>query len=249
MINHSTSETTGFKAYGAQSGKQLTSLTALANTNFNLHFITRSKPVFAKSAWSGGELELARFTITAEGYNVVFDGNDDNAPSGDIGSASLRFDIIASAGQGTDTASESGTFYLYDWNGAILSSKTVDYGPAFDDGSTETSVSFAFEVKDATVPAGTTKEFHIDIKGSDLTDFNNTDEYIYLKFGNDAAGFGDLATGDMSTPQRSVVWHDGTSEEGISGQGAPDLRYGMPEDILNIGSLPITFRTLRGTTQ
>jgi len=136
----------------------------------------------------------------------------------------------------------------YDWEQEIVSSKTVYYGPAFDDGSVDTSASFAFEVKDATIPAGTTKEFHIDLKGSDLTDFDNTDEYIYLKFSNDAAAFGDIATGDMDAHQRSVVWHDGTNEEGISGEGDPESRFGMPEDIRNVGSLPLLFRTLRGNT-
>ena len=60
--------------------------------------------------------------------------------------------------------------------------------------------------------------------------------------------FGDTATSDMSVEQRSVVWHDGTNEEGISGAGDPESRYGMPEDIKNVGSLPLLFRTLRGNT-
>jgi len=248
MINHSTSELTGFKAYGAQSGRQETTLTTttVPNTSLALHFITRSKPVFAKSAWSGVETELARFTITATGYDVFFNGDNDNAVLGDIGSASLRFDVIASSGQADAATSESGTLTLYDWTEAVVSSDSVIYG-LFTADSTDTSTSFGFEMKDITIPSGTTKEFHIDLAGSDLSDFDQLDEYIYLKFSNDAADFANLATDTWSTPLRSVVWDDGTLEEGLGAANSADGRYGMPEDIMNIGTLPLLFRTLRGT--
>jgi hypothetical protein len=251
MINHSTSELTGFKAYGAQSGRQETTLTTttVPNTSLALHFIARSKPVFAKSAWSGGETELARFTITAVGYDVFFNGDDagaDDAVAGGISSASLRFDVIASSGQPDTTASTQGILTLYDWTEAAVSSDTVTYG-IMDVDTTNTSTSFLFEMKDVTIPSGTTKEFHIDLAGSDLSDFDQTDEYIYLKFTNDAAAFGDLATDDWDTIARSVVWDDGTLEEGLGAANSADGRYGMPEDIMNIGTLPLVFRTLRGT--
>jgi len=224
-------------AYGAQSGKQLYEYSTdnAADTDFNLHFVTRSKPVFAKSAWSGAEAELARFTITAEGYDVVFDGTAGTEV--DIASACLRFDVIASS---TDEA--TGELTLYDWNENILaSSGTHTWGTG-----AVTSISFVFEKKDVTIPAGTTKEFHIDVAAADVSgDFLKQDEYVYLQLRNDDGG--NLATGSMGFGERDIVWHDGTKEEGISGGGDPDLRYGMPGLIKNIGPLPITFRTIRGT--
>jgi len=237
MINHSTSETTGFKAYGAQSGKQLTSLTAVANSNFNLHFVARSKPVFAKTAWSGSELEMARFTITAVGHDIVFAGTA--GIEADLASACLRFDVLASSTTGT-----SGDLTLYDWNEDILASADdVTWGVGAG-----TSVSFLFEEKDATVPSGTTKEFHIDLATADLADFPTENEYLFLQLRNDDGG--DLATGAMGFGQRDIVFHDGTHEEGINSSASYDanaeLRFGMPALIKNIGSLPITFRTLRG---
>jgi len=243
--------TSSFEAYGAQSGEQLYDFAEPSAAGFNLQFTARSKPVFAKSAWSGGELELARFTITAVGYDVVFAGNDDTLV-GQIGSAALKFDVIASS---TDDA--TGGLTMYDWNeNVIASAPTVTWGAG-----SGTSVSFQFGSRDTTVPLNTTKEFHVDLSGSDLSDFPKTDEYVYLQLKNDKGG--NLATGwdttayqlednvttcSWDTGNYNVVWNDGTNEEGISGQGYPDLRYGMPSLIKNVGPLPITFRTLRGTT-
>lgn len=239
MINHSTSETTGFKAYGAQSGRQETSLTAVVNSSFNLHFVTRSKPIFAKGAWSSAELELARFTITAVGYDVIFDGTA--GTEDDIASACLKFDLIASSSDNGLT----GDLFLYDWNETIVASnQTVSWGT----GGGVASVTFAFEEDDVTVPGGTTKEFHIDLGPADVTDFVKTDEYIYLQLRNDDGG--DLATGSMGFGERDIVWHDGTAEEGITtvdGDASAESRFGMPGLIKNVGPLPITFRTLRGT--
>jgi len=230
-----------FLAYGDQSGKQLTAWTtdSAAHGDFNLHFVARSKPIFAKSAWSGAELELARFTITAEGYDVFFDGTADAAAVADLASACLRFDIIASS---TDDA--TGALTMYDWDENIIaSSGTVTWGAG-----SGTSVSFVFEERDATIPAGTTKEFHIDMAAADVADFVKTDEYVYLQLRNDDGG--SLATGSMAFGQRDIVWDDGSNEEGISTGdegGDPEERFGMPALIKNIGPLPITFRTLRGT--
>lgn len=243
-ISHIAGSANMFKAYGAQSGYYLSDLAETTYSNFKLHYVARSYPVFAKKAWSGGELEVARFTISAEGYDVVFTGTNGSSSGNvdDIVSASLRFGIIASS---TNEASINLT--LYDWNENILASVDSfqeDSDNGFD--GTATSISFGFEENDVTIPAGTTKEFHVDIGGADIADFNKTDEYMYLELKNDASGFGDIATGNMGWGERSVVWHDGTNEEGISDQGEPELRYGMPEDVLGIG-LPITFRTLRGT--
>lgn len=225
--------TSSFKAYGAQSGVQIITFTDPTSTDYNLHYVTRSKPIFAKEAWSGGELEMARFSITAAGYDVIFDGTA--GTENDIASACLGFDFIASS---TDDA--TGSLALYDWNENIVaSSGTITWGSGI------TSVSFVFEERDITIPAGTTKVFHIDMSGADIADFSCTDEYIYSQLRNDNGG--DLATGSMGFGQRNIVYHDGTNGEGISGQGDPELRLGMPALIKNIGPLPINFRTLRGT--
>jgi hypothetical protein len=237
-----TGSSSSFIAYGAQSGYYLTELAEPAASGFNLQFVARSKPVFAKSAWSGSELELARFTITAVGYDVLFDGTA--GTEADIASAALRFDVVASS---TDAANID--LYLYDWNENIVASVYQHFSPdAADadgfDGSVS-SVSLVFEERDVTIPAGTTKELHLDLAAGDVTDFNRTDEYIYLQLRNDDGG--DLATGSMSFGARDIVYDDGTNEEGISGTGDPEERFGMPALIKNIGPLPITFRTLRGT--
>jgi len=230
-----------FKAYGAQSGSQLIGATHDADSaDFNLHFVARSKPVFAKVS-STASNELARFSITAVGGDVVFDGS--SGTEDDIASACLRFDVLAST---TDTGSLN--IYLYDWNENVLASKEA--WAADGDGNvldgTVTSVSFVFEEKDATVPSGTTKEFHVDLAAADVTDFLKTDEYIYLQLRNDDGG--SLATGSMGFGDRDIVYGDATNEEGISGQGDPELRFGMPALIKNIGPLPITFTVIRGTS-
>lgn len=250
-----------FVAYGAQSGYYQIDFTEPSASGFNLMFTARSKPVFAKSAWSGGELELVRFTITAVGYDVIFTGEANtsyaNVTKGQYGSASLQFDVIASS---IDAASIGLT--LYDWNENIVSSVSGFYSP--DAGSadgfdgTAASASFIFEVKDTTVPKDTTKEFHIDLAGADLTDFSRTDEYIYLQLKNDDGGntatggasyfdYNSAATTSFDVGYYNIVYHDGTAAEGISANGDPQLRFGMPSLIKNIGPLPITFRTLRGT--
>jgi hypothetical protein len=51
----------------------------------------------------------------------------------------------------------------------------------------------------------------------------------------------------MDFGSRDIVFHDGSNEEGISGTGNPESRFGMPALIKNIGPLPITFTVLRGT--
>ncbi|MHA1220190.1 MAG: hypothetical protein ACTSQB_00485 [Candidatus Heimdallarchaeota archaeon] len=233
-------------AYGAQSGKQLVAWTtdSAAHGDLNLHFVTRSKPVFAKGAWSGAELELARFTITAEGGDVFFDGTSGAADVADLASACLKFDVVASS-TGAGASDASGDLFLYDWNENIVASiDDVTWG----NGSAVVSVSFVFEEKDVTIPSGTTKELHIDVGAADLADFVKTDEYIYLQLRNDDGG--NLATGSMAFGQRDIVWDDLTNEEGISigdEGGDPEERFGMPALIKNVGPLPITFRTLRGT--
>ena len=222
-----------FVAYGAQSGYYLTTFTPPASSGFNLHFVARSKPVFAKEAWSGSEAELARFSITAVGYDVIFENNDDLSG---LGSAALSFDVIASS---TDNA--TGTLTLYDWNENIVASTTtITWGSG-----SGTRGNFLFEVRNVTVPQDTTKTFHVDLSSADLSDFQKTDEYVYLQLKNDLGG--SLATGSMTSGNRNIIYHDGSNEEGISGQGDPEARFGMPALIKNIGPLPITFRTLRGT--
>jgi len=248
--------TSSFSAYGAQSGKLLNSYTtdSAADTDFNLHFVARSKPVFAKVAWSGGETELARFSITAVGWDVIFKNTDIDTTDGanfngstTPASAYLEFDVIAS---GTDGASTS--FYLYDWNEVVLSSapNAGVYDPActeFDsnDLSCVATIGFHFETGNytRTIAKDQTREFHINIDGADITDFNHSDEYIYLKLTGDEGG--NLATG--SPLDRTIIYDDDTAEEGISGGGDPEERFMVPGDIKNIGPLPLIFRTLRGT--
>ncbi|MBU4284982.1 hypothetical protein KKF60_00585 [Patescibacteria group bacterium] len=229
--------TNSFKVYGAQSGKQLSTFTDPTSTDYNLHFVTRSKPVFAKVS-STATNELARFTITAVGYDVVFDGTAGTEI--DIASACLRFDVVAST---TDDATVN--LYLYDWNENIVASREA-LGSLT---GSVTSVSFVFEEKDVTIPSGTTRELHVDLAAADAsTDFLKTDEFIYLQLRNDDGG--NLATGSMGFGERDIVWHDSTAEEGIStvdGDASAESRYGMPSLIKNIGPLPITFTILRGT--
>ncbi len=228
--------TSSLKAYGAQSGSQLTSYTTdnAAETDINLHFVTRSKPVFAKVS-STATNELARFTITAVGGDVIFDGT--SGTEADIASAALRFDVVAST---TDDATIN--LYLYDWNENVVASREALGSLA----GSVTSVSFVFEERDVTVASGVTREFHVDLAAADATtDFLKTDESIYLQLRNDDGG--SLATGSMSFGERDIVWGDATNEEGLSGQGDPELRFGMPALIKNIGPLPITFTVLRGT--
>lgn len=250
-----TGGTNSFLAYGAQSGEQLYEVNEPTASGFNLHYVARSKPVFAKEAWSGGELELARFSITAVGYDVLFDGKVD---AYELGSAALQFDVIASSTDAADIA-----LTLYDWDENIISSVSGFYSATagvldgFD--GTVTSTSFLFEMRDTTVPAATTKTFHVDLSGADLSDFSKTDEYIYLQLKNDDGGtlatgyYSDTATIEQIATQGfgfgnyNIVYHDGSNNEGISGQGSPEDRFGMPALIKNIGPLPVTFRTLRGT--
>jgi hypothetical protein len=243
-----TGSTDSFLAYGAQSGEQLYTVIEPASTGFNLHFVARSKPVFAKEAWSGGELELARFSITAVGYDVIFDGDDDASY---LASAALSFDVIASASAGTS----SGILTLYDWSENIVASTTaITWG----NGSSTTRANFTFEVRDTTVPQDTTKVFHVDLAASDLSDFIKQDEYLYLQLKNDkganlaTSGWtGDAdeqATNSFASGYQNVVYHDGSNMEGISAaKSSPEKRFGMPSLIKNIGSFPFTFRTLRGT--
>ncbi len=249
--------TSWFKAYGAQSGKQLFNYStdgALA-ADFNLHYVARSKPVFAKVAWAGDETELARFSITAVGEDIIFKNTDFDSGWGanfdgstTPASAYLEFDVIAS---GTDT--ESSSFYLYDWTETVISS--VPNAGVYEPGTTQydgsvATIGFHFENDsyNKTITGGTTREFHINIDGADITDFDNSDEYIYLKLTGDEGGT--WATG--SADDRIIIYHDDTSEEGISGgslehSGDPEERFMMPGGVKNIGPLPITFRTLRGT--
>jgi hypothetical protein len=234
--------TSSLEANGAQSGKQLTTYSTdnAVAADFNLQFVVRSKPVFAKVATTATN-ELARFTITAVGYDVIFDGVT-NDLGDDITSACLRFDVIASTNDANTL-----NFYLYDWNEVVLASREAQaYVAGQGYNGTLTSISFEFEENDATVPAGLTKEFHIDLAAADVYDFVETDESIYLQLRNDDGGV--LATGSMNFGGRDIVWHDGTNEEGISGQSDPESRFGMPSLIKNIGIIPITFTQIRGTT-
>jgi len=262
-------DTNEFKAYGAQSGHLISSATEPATTGFNYQYIFRSKPFFEKVAWSGDNLELARFSITAVGYDVTFDGTD----AGNLGmniqtdeeagtwtqdsvvSSAIEFDVIAS---GTDNTLQ--TLYLYDWNNAIISSVSnvglshadavaetiassgsgcsLDYGTAYD--ICVTSVSFLFEeATNATIiPQGVTKTFYVMLDNAN--DFNNTDEYIYLKLNQNE---GD-ATANLAYDNCSIVWYDGTDDEGATFEH----RIRMPANMKNIGAFPFTFRTLTGTT-
>jgi hypothetical protein len=233
--------TSSFLAYGAQSGEQLFEVVEPAASGFNLHFVARSKPVFAKEAWSGNELELTRFSITAVGYDVIFDGTAGsskfNSSDTDIASADIEFAMLASS---TDDA--KGALTLYDWNDNVVASAA---SVQWNDTVYSATIPFSFEVKDVTVPQDTTKTFYVMLEGGDLTDFQKTDEYVYLQLKNDLGG--SLATGTMTYGGRNVVWGDGTNEEGISGTGDPESRFGIPALIKNVGPFPFTFRTLRGT--
>jgi len=258
------------KAYGAQSGHLINSATQPDDTGFNYQYIYRSKPFFEKSAWSGDNLELARFSVTALGYDVTFDGSSSTGmfegavnttaegyTTDPVVSASLEFDVIAS---GTDSTLQ--TLYLYDWNNSIISSVS-DVILSHADSLTEaiasanttcsanelaatgfetclTSVSFEFEVPTTAtiIPQGVTKTFYIMLDNAN--DFNNTDEYIYLKLNQNEGA----ADGNSNYDNCSIVWYDGSDDEG----GTFEHRICMPANMKNIGAFPFTFRTLTGTT-
>jgi len=265
------------KVYGAQSGHLVNSATEPDATGFNYQYIYRSKPFFEKVAWSGDALELAKFSVTATGYDVTFDGTDaanlgsqytkaDVASSATtklvsdaVVSSAIEFDVIAS---GTDNTAQ--TLYLYDWNNAIISSVsdvTLSHADAVTESMTSadanalttcsvedastleaciTSVSFRFEsASNATVIAkDTTKTFYVMLDNAQ--DFNNTDEYIYLKLNQNEGA----AAGNSGYDNCSVVWYDGADDEGSTFEH----RICMPANMKNIGAFPFTFRTLTGTT-
>ena len=263
-------DTNEIKAYGAQSGHLFTSATEPTQTDFAYHYIFRSKPFFEKVAWSGDELELARFSITAVGYDVTFDGTSSDGmfisvvnttaevwTQEGVTSAALEFDVIAS---GTDNTVQ--TLYLYDWNNNIVSSVTnmtlshadavtellssAGSGCSVADGSTleacVTSISFMFEEYSSAVivPQGTTKTFYVLLDNT--VDFDHTDEYLYLKFKQDEG----VAAADSNFDNCSIVWYDGTDDEQT--RTVLEHRICMPANTKNIGAFPTTFRTLRGTT-
>lgn len=261
-------DTDELKVYGVQSGYLVNSATEPAATGFNYHYIYRAKPFFEKVAWNGDNLELARFSITATGYDVTFDGTSSDGQFikvvnttaeiwtlESVTSAAIEFDVIAS---GTDDTAQ--TLYLYDWNNAIVSSvsdvtlshadavtetlSSAGTGCSVTDGSTleacVTTISFMFEEKSTAVviPQDTTKTFYVMLDNAN--DFNNTDEYIYLKLNQNE---GD-STGNANYDSCSVVWYDGTDDEGETFEH----RICMPANTKNIGAFPFTFRTLTGTT-
>jgi hypothetical protein len=233
-----------FKVYGAQSGHLTNLATQPATTGFNYQYIFRSKPFFEKIAWAGDPLELAKFSITAVGYDVTFDGTSSdgmNTYTDSVVSASLEFEVMAS---GTDATTQ--TFYLYNSVNAIVSSVS-DVLTSNADGVTEndatgiTSISFQFEEPTvATVIAqGTTRTFYVMLDNA--VDFNNTDEYIYLKLNQNE---GDV-TANANYDNCSIVWYDGSNDEGIT---TFEHRICMPANMMNIGAFPFTFRTLTGIT-
>lgn len=268
--------TNEFKAYGAESGTLLDAddVTEPATTGFKNHYIFRSKPVFAKKAWSGDINELARFTITAEGYDVTFDGTSSDggwvAAEGhptydDVVSAALEFTVIASGTQST-----AQRLYLYDWNNDIISSVydiTLSHADAVAenisssdstcdvaDGSTFegclTTVSFAFEEASSAVviPQNTTKEFYIMIDNT--VDFNNQDEYLQLKLMQDEGDITGAPGGSNNTFDQDncgIVWYDGTDDEATRAEFEHAIC--MPSNIEGIGDFPMSFRLLQGTAQ
>ena len=232
--------------YGAKSGKKIVTATEPTQTDFSFHYIFRARPVFAKKAWSGDANELARFTITAEGYDITFDGTD-SADDGfyneddTVVSAGLEFDVIAS---GTDDTTQIIT--LYDWNNDAVSSvsglklSSADLVTENADAGFTTTVSFHFEEASSAViiPEGTTKEFYIMIDNG--VDFNNQDEYIQLKLFQNAG-----VAGGATTDNCSIVFYDGTDDEGTTFEHA----ICMPANTSGLGDFPMSFRLLQGSAQ
>lgn len=231
FILSAATDTNEFKAYGV-SGTLVNSTNQPATTGLNNQYIFRSKPFFAKEAWSGDPLELARFSITAGGYDVIFDGTSSDGYPDSVVSASLEFDVIAS---GTD--GETQTFYLYNQSNVIISSVS----DVSTSDATITSISFQFEEPTVAtiIPQGTTRTFYVMLDIA--TDFNNTDEYIYLKMNQDE---GDV-TANADYDNCSIVWYDGSNDEGLA---VFEHRICMPANMMNIGAFPFTFRTLTGIT-
>ncbi len=261
-----TNSSNEFKVYGAESGKLLNGGDAgiysggsdqgeETKTNIANHYIFRSRPVFAKKAWSGDINELARFTITAEGYDVTFDGTaTDNVGfhniTDSVVSAALEFAVVAS---GTNETTQ--ILYLYDWNNDIISSVNglmlshADAVTENTDGTYTTTLSFQFEeaTTEVVIAKDVTKEFYIMLDNT--LDFNNQDEYIQLKIHQDEGATG--ANSDYNNC--SIVWYDDTDDETtrFSGGAGYDFhhRICMPSSMNGIGSFPMSFRLLQGSQQ
>ncbi len=259
-----------FTAYGSKSGHLFngggTGVTVgtdneIVKTGINNHYIFRSRPVFAKKAWSGDINELARFSITAQGYDVTFDGTD----SADIGfndyqdnvvSTSLEFDVIAS---GTDETDQTFSLYRADTNEVVSSVSDVRTSHAdamvldTDDQTYTSTISFHFEeyTSAIVIAKDATKEFYVMLDNT--VDFNNQDEYLQLKLLNDQ---GDITTNYGAAADTAatylfsncnIVWYDGTDDE--STRTTFEHRICMPASTRGIGDLPLSFRLLQGTAQ
>ncbi len=237
-----------FKALGAKSNKYV-SASEPTQTDFSTHWIVRSYPFIEKVAWSGDELELARFSVTAMGDNVIFgyDADDGYNSIGDtLVSAAFEFEVISS---GTDD--DTSTLYLYDWNNNIVSSTGavgLDQGASTSENdivsSELTTIAFGFEemTADLTITKNTTKTFYVMLDAGDLADFNHSDEYIYLKWENSN---GESSATVSQANSFDIVYEDGSDDEAESTE--VEHRIGIPANIKNIGSFPMSFRTLRGT--
>ena len=237
-----------FKALGVQSNKYV-SASEPTQTDFYTHWVVRSYPFVEKVAWSGDELELARFGITAIGGDVTFgyDAADAYNSIGDtMVSSGFEFEVISS---GTDD--DTSTLYLYDWSNNIISSTGaagLDQGASCSENditSNElTTIAFGFEemTSDLTITKGVTKTFYVMLDSGDLADFNHSDEYIYLKWLNSNG----LDSATVSNPNGfDILYWDRSDDEAESTE--VEHRIGIPRNIKNIGSFPISFRTLRGT--
>lgn len=241
-------DTDEFKAYGAKSGYLVTSVTEPTQTDFAYHYIFRSRPVFAKKAWSGDINELARFSVTAQGYDVTFDGTD----SANLGffsladvpvSAALEFDVIAS---GTDETTQIVYLYKADTNEIVSSVEGLmlahaDAVTENTNGTYTTTISFGFEEYSSAIVIAkdVTKEFYVMLDNT--TDFNNQDEYLQLKLLNDQGAEG----GNSSFTNCNIIWYDGSDDEGT----VFEHQICMPANTRGIGDFPFSFRLLQGTAQ
>jgi hypothetical protein len=240
-----------FKALGRQSNKYV-SASEPTQTDFYTHWIVRSYPLVAKEAWSGDELELARFSVTAVGGDVTFgyDADDVYNSIGDVMvSSGFEFEVISS---GTDD--NTSTLYLYDWNNNIISSTgAVELDEAASCSENDiaenmlTTVSFGFEemTSDLTITKGVTKTFYVMLDSGDLADFNNSDEYIYLKWLNSNGPNSATISAANDASNFDILYWDRSDDEAES--RVIEHRIGIPKNIKDIGSFTVSFRTLRGT--
>ncbi len=172
----------GINVTSAAGSRDPSTLSGTEPTNINAVTIAKSKPVFALSSTtpSGallpGVTEAMRFTITAEGDDVIFDGTNHN----------IRFTIAQSGGS---TTGRTARIFEVGKGSALQTIDSIDLTSAG---------TINFSAISTTVAKGSSKEFYVDV---DLTDYTSTGETFRLSIGTATAdlSWGDGVTADITT--------------------------------------------------